>query len=232
MMSGSGMMNGSGMMSASARTYRLGTLALCLGGLFAAPASADYIVELDTWNESNIQDSGDIVAVVVGEYDGKTTLTFQWQEADADDDLWAAIGLDTIYYNADAQVSMALDQDGDNVTSDWKLNFGGTNAAGFGSFLSLQNLEGGGTGGIDPGSITLVLDGIVKLSPNANGANFAVHVRYGDDCSGWVSDGLLRGDAKDSGTCGTTQVPEPGTLALFGIGLAALGLSRRRKKAL
>ena len=67
-----------------------------LGGLFAAPASADYIFKLDIWNESNIQDSGDIVAVVVGECDGKTILTFQWHEADADDDLWTAIGLDTI----------------------------------------------------------------------------------------------------------------------------------------
>ena len=223
------MMSGSGMMSASARTYRLGMLALWLGGLFSAPASADLIVELDIWNESNIQGSGDIVEVVLGDYSGNTSLTFQWQEADTDDDLWTAIGLDTIYYNADALVLMALDQDGNDITSDWNLNFGGTNAAGFGSFLSRQNLDGGGTGGIDPGSITLVLDGIAELAPNANGANFAVHVRYGNDCSGWVSDGLLRSDATDSGTCGATPLPGPGTLALLGIGLAGIGLARRRR---
>lgn len=216
-------------MNASARTYRLGMLVLWCGGLFAAPASADYIVVLDTWSESNIQGSGDIVQVVIGENGGNTTLTFQWQEADAGDDLWTAIGMDTIYYNAEALVLMALDQGGNDVTSDWNLNFGGMNAAGFGSFLSRQNLDGGGTGGIDPESVTLVLDGIVELEPNSNGANFAVHIRYGDDCSGWVSDGRFRGGATDSGTCGSTQVPEPGTLALFGIGLAAIGLSRRRK---
>jgi hypothetical protein len=224
------MMSGSGMMNGSARTYRLGMLVLWLGGLFSAPASADLIL-LDTWKESNIQGSGDIVEVVLGKYGGNTSLTFQWQEADTDDDLWTAIGLDTIYYNADALVLMALDQDGNDVTSDWNLNFGGTNAAGFGSFLSRQNLNGGGTGGIDPGSITLVLDGIAELAPNANDANFAVHVRYGNDCSGWVSDGLLRGDATDSGTCGATQVPEPGTLVLLTIGIAGMVVARRRRTA-
>jgi hypothetical protein len=224
------MMSGLGMMSASARTFRFRLLVLWCSVLFAAPASADYIVELDTWNESNIQDSGDLVEVLVAEYGGNTALTFQWQEADTGDDLWTAIGLDTIYYNAEALVLMALDQDGNDVTSNWNLNFGGTNAAGFGSFLSRQNLDGGGTGGIDPESVTFVLDRMVELSPNSVGANFAAHVRYGDGCSGWVSDGQLKGNATDSGTCGATQVPEPGTLFLFGMGLAAIGLSRRREK--
>ena len=230
MMSASGMLGASGMKSASARIYRLGTLLLWCCGLSAAPASADFIYELDTWGESSIQDSGDLVQVIVGESSGNTTLTFQWQEADTSDDLWTAIGLDTIYYNADALVMMVLDQDGDDVTSDWKLNFGGENAADLGSFLSRQNLDGGGTGGIYPGSITLVLGDLVQLDPNSLGANFAAHVRYGDDCSGWVSDGQLKGTATDSGTCRSTPVPEPGTLALFGIGLVAIGFSSRRKK--
>lgn len=209
---------------------KLVSIGLALGalGLLAGPAAADYIVELDTWNEADIQDSGDIVEVIVGEDSGRTTLTFQWQEGDKGDDLWTAIGLDTIFYNSDALVLMVLDQDDNDVTADWKLNFGGKNAAGFGSFLSRKSLEGGGTGGIDPDSITLILDGVAEFVTNSSGALFATHIRYGDDCSGWVSDGRRDGAAVTSGTCGARQLPEPTPLALLGLGLLGLAFLRRR----
>lgn len=53
-----------------------------------------------------------------------------------------------------------------DVTGDWPRNFGG--GTGGGGFLSPKNLEGGGTGGIDPDSITLVFDRIVTFTDNGD----------------------------------------------------------------
>ena len=51
------------------------------------------------------------------------------------------------------------------------------------------------------------------------------------DCSGWI--GAYGGGTVNngSGSCGSTSVPEPATLGLFGLGLLGLGLGfgRRRK---
>lgn len=209
----------------------LAVLALGINALLALPASADLI----NWNESDIQASGDIVEVVLGVLEDAdrnlhTTLTLQWQENDTGDDLWTAIGVDTIFYNSSALVVMVLDQDGADVTGDWNLNFGGQNSGGgFGSMLSKKNLNAGGTGGIFPNSITLVLDSVVTLTPNSpNGGTISAHVRYGQDCSGWVSDGRPNGDGiSTSGSC-VTRIPEPTPLALFGIGLIAMGIARKR----
>jgi hypothetical protein len=59
------------------------------------------------------------------------------------------------------------------------------------------------------------LDGIITIPTGAGGESGS---KYG--LSGWT---LFTGN-------GTTEVPEPGLLLMFGLGLAAVGLSRRRAR--
>ena len=60
----------------------------------------------------------------------------------------------------------------------------------------------------------------------AIGADPARHVQYGFETIGpdvWITDVGLYGSIQ--------VVPEPGTLALFGLGLLGVGVMRRRKTA-
>ena len=187
------------------------------------PFSQVNALVLDTWNDTDLNASGDNIDVTFG----SNWFSMQWLAGSSNG--LQALGIDTVFYNSSVTVSSVFigataGAQTTDVTSDWSLNFGGTNGGGgFGNFLSKKNLEGGGTEGIS-NFITFLLNGSSTLAANATGATMDVHVRYEQNCSGWVSDGTT--NSADSGSCGGA-VPEPTPLALLAIGLGLLGISRK-----
>ena len=199
---------------------------------------------LDNWNDIDLDASGDYISVATGVVsDGgsgyDSWFSMQWLAGPGNG--LDALGIDTVFYNCEncgssfgGVQSVWVDAigTGTDVTSDWNTNFGGSNAGGgFGSFTSRKNLDAGGTSGIAPDILYFVLNDEVTFANNGAPelATFAAHVRYEENCSGWVSDGNT--ESTDSGSCGTTKVPEPGTLMLVGLGLYLMGFARRFRHA-
>ena len=212
---------------------------------FALPASQASALMLDSWNDSDLDASGDYIDVTFGTLSGDSWFSMQWV-AGVDNGL-QALGLDTVFYNCTACGEFSNKKGDDtgtlggvigvftgaaagtlttDITADWTTNFGGTEGGGgFGSFTSRKSHDGGGTDGIS-NFLTFVLNGdVLSFDPNSNGATMDVHVRYEEDCSGWASDGTS--SSTSSGSCGG-DVPEPTPLLLVSLGLIAIGIGRSK----
>jgi hypothetical protein len=116
------------------------------------------------------------------------------------------IGIDTFYYNLDDETHGITNvmEGGVDATSSWHRNFDGLTADGFGNFLSHQSLNSAGTGGIsDPIVFTLASSFPLGIDPNEQGHRVAVHIRFENDKSTWVTNGN-----------DTTEIPEFPSIAL------------------
>jgi len=202
----------------------LGGITPASAGACAAGATCEFhLLNTNIFNTG----PGDItidILVTVNNTGATTVLTFAF----AGDNLQNnPLGIDQVAWSADVLAS-------DPLPGTWGHQGGPSpyNMDGFGSFAQKYT---------DPGgtdlTVTFTLASLVTLFPDNNAApgqipgEFAVHIRYDGECSGFVSDATAAQTQDTNCVLTRTETPEPGSLLLLGIGIAALGLARRRMSA-
>jgi hypothetical protein len=193
---------------------------LLLFGLGGPPADAGSCASGATCNieltNANIsQLAGVDVRVTINNTGATTVLSVQLISSPLTN---TPLGVDQFDYQSSVLVTKVSE-------AGWTTNVANDQLDGFGKFL-IGNANAAGTGGISS-PISFTLASLVTSFPdNTNGAEFGVHVRFGGECSGFISDGTA--DSIGSNTNCTRRVAEPSVLLLVGTGLVGLGYLRRR----
>jgi hypothetical protein len=199
----------------------IGVAVLALGLIGRVTPVSATVYTLQNWNNTQLDASDDVVQVRTGvNCAGTDTICVVWDEGTIVEGPNAQ-GIDMFFYDNDgsANSSTALTISSISGNTDtWSFNFNGTQADGFGNFDSHKS------SGPSENSLSLVFT-IPGSDLAANLDEFAVHVRYLNNCSGFVSNRTNSGPTSDT-NCGVA-VPEPAPLGIMAIGMLGLLLVRR-----
>lgn len=219
---------------------KLSMLGAAAGLLMASSVANATVITLSNWNTDELQTSNDTVTVLIGNETlgsftcGSNQICVRWNDGIGTGTPTPKAIITFSYDNRQGSAPSTVSETGGSTS--WNFN-GSGNADGFGSF-DKNNDKGNGNENTAGTTNWLVFglssNGASSIISNINNYDFAAHVQYNDNCSGWVSD-KVHNDPGSNENCYTgpgrtnDQVPEPSSMMLFGAGLIGLGAWGRKR---